>query len=611
VPYAWLIFPEMPGALLVAWGVLWTLRGVDRPWVVWLGRGLAFSVLPWLHTKFVVFLAVFAAGLALRLLRRPAALLAFVAPLAASGIAWLSSFFLIYGSFSPDAPYGSYSDVYVLTRNIPHGLIGILFDQKFGLIVYSPIYLAAVAGAWLAFRDTGTRALGVVLLAAVGLFVGSTARLYMFWGGSSAPARFLVPVLPCLAPFVALAVKQARWPAAKALVGVWMVLGLTVAAAGVVRPDRLMLFSDPHGRARLLEAFQAGSPLSLVVPTFTEPTWTSQLGLLAGWSGAALVALGVLLLAGRRRDGRPFRLAVLVSCTFLLCGAVATARPAAEVRAEIARRGDLDVWWRFDGTRFRTLDYGTLGRVDANRMRELTTLVVDTPANPADDAATVAGPFNLPPGAFDARVWFADTVPTEREVLVTTPAGTVFARATGVLDNPTTLRFELPVAARRVVVQTPRAGTVARPSRVELVPRAITPPGERPDFVVRTLESLPDRQGAYLAYTDEHAYPEGGVFWSRGTAATRVVVVPAGAARVSLTLSTGPKSGLVTLAVGGQRRQVAMVAGELTVVSFEVPATERFVPIDVRSSVMFRPAETDPASTDMRGLGCQVRIHLE
>src|SRR5262249_16120017 len=124
VPHAWMIFPELPGALLVAWAARWVWEGCQASGfrlqasgkalaeartpgpeaehdsvAVWLWRGAALSVLPWLHTKFVVFLAVFGAGVAWRLLRRPRALVSFVTPIAVICGLWLYSFYAIYGSF--------------------------------------------------------------------------------------------------------------------------------------------------------------------------------------------------------------------------------------------------------------------------------------------------------------------------------------------------------------------------------------------------------------------------------------------------------------------------------------------------------------------------------
>ncbi|MEQ1728197.1 MAG: hypothetical protein ABL982_07420, partial [Vicinamibacterales bacterium] len=112
-------------------------------------------------------------------------------------------------------------------------------------------------------------------------------------------------------------------------------------------------------------------------------------------------------------------------------------------------------------------------------------------------------------------------------------------------------------------------------------------------------------------YTDGEAYPEMGTFWTRGTAATTVLVVPAGATRMTLTLSTGPMAGTVSVTSGGRTQQVSMPGNQEQVLALDVPAGSRLVPLTIRSSVMFRPGEVNPSITDMRGLGCQVRIALE
>src|SRR5206468_3293545 len=67
IPQSWLIFPEAPGALIVAWSVLWLVETVPRSTAIWMWRGMVLGFLPWLHTKFVVLLALFGAALAIRL----------------------------------------------------------------------------------------------------------------------------------------------------------------------------------------------------------------------------------------------------------------------------------------------------------------------------------------------------------------------------------------------------------------------------------------------------------------------------------------------------------------------------------------------------------------
>jgi hypothetical protein len=112
----------------------------------------------------------------------------------------------------------------------------------------------------------------------------------MWWGGTSAPERFLVPILPCVAPMIALEINRLRSLVGKTLFGVCLACSLLVAAVGAGWPDRLLLFSDSRGYARLLETIQSGAPLTFSLPTFTHEDWQSPIGPLFGWLLAAGLA---------------------------------------------------------------------------------------------------------------------------------------------------------------------------------------------------------------------------------------------------------------------------------------------------------------------------------
>src|SRR5262245_37953355 len=109
VPAAWLIYPDTAGALVVAWAALWIWKPPAAKSATWFWRGVALALLPWLHTKFVVFLGLFAATLAVQLRHHVRALAAMSAPIALSLAAWLWYFYAIYGVFDPQAPYGVYT----------------------------------------------------------------------------------------------------------------------------------------------------------------------------------------------------------------------------------------------------------------------------------------------------------------------------------------------------------------------------------------------------------------------------------------------------------------------------------------------------------------------
>jgi hypothetical protein len=211
---------------------------------------------------------------------------------------------------------------------------------------------------------------------------------------------------------------------------------------------------------------------------------------------------------------------------------------------------------------------------------------------------------------FDASVWFDSPRTRQGEILVAEPRAT-FGSVSGTLSNPTTFAVTIPVPTRRTQVRVPDLELARSIAEIRLVPKDVVPATLRDVRPARLIESLPGRPRAYLVYTDGEAYPEMGTFWSRGTAATTVLVMPDDASRMALTLSTGPMAGSVTVSYSGRTQQVAMAGNQAQTITLDVPAGARLVPLTIQSAVMFRPSEVNPDSRDTRGLGCQVRIALE
>jgi hypothetical protein len=148
-------------------------------------------------------------------------------------------------------------------------------------------------------------------------------------------------------------------------------------------------------------------------------------------------------------------------------------------------------------------------------------------------------------------------------------------------------------------------------TRVEIVPTVLVSVNERERRSIRRIEALPDRAGAYVIYVDEHAYPEGSVFWTRGTEEAEVLLAPGPYARARVTLHLGPRQGAVRLSLGGQAQSVTVEANGAAEVQLNLPHGQRLVPLRIQSPASFRPSEVDASSDDTRLLGCQVRIDLE
>ena len=244
--HAFTVFPDgVAGvAALIAVRGLAEIAGVRRDrdpstpasWQTLVSSGAALAVLPWLHTRAAVIAA--ALGLAIAgtaIWRRTpwprVAAFAIVPVLSAAG--WFGYFLRVYGTLDPSAPYGGYTQT--AWAHVPAGVAGLLLDAQFGVLGVAPVFALALFGlAWMAIGDpaadrapvgsrTGSRIVAVAIVAAFVGYAIASASYRMWWGGTSAPARFLVPMLLPMAVPIGVAwsrtrglafggVAGARWP---------------------------------------------------------------------------------------------------------------------------------------------------------------------------------------------------------------------------------------------------------------------------------------------------------------------------------------------------------------------------------------------------------------
>ena len=610
VPHAWALYPEIAAAAIVGWALMWSVEDRRASILKWLWRGICLAWLPWLHTKFAILLAGVTLLLLWRLRKRPQDALALLLPIAMSGAAWLAFFRVIYGTFDPQAPYGSYTAQFVKLENVPRGLFGLLLDQKFGLLVYAPIYAWCAWGLTGALRDR--RRLAVLSAAALGVaYAVSSAELFMWWGGSSPPARFLVPVVPLVVPLLAIGIERTRSRAALTTLALAAACTIAVGVGGALGTSDMLLYSPPHGIARMLEAFQGSSPLAAAAPTFTQEDWTTPARALAPW----LVALAAAIAAGwlsARAGWAPLWIATSELAAFAAGVAILMPTFAANVRADSQLRGNLALFDRFDPVRSRAFDYARLARMSPQEWLGQLSLTVDhEPGSDPDVQGRLTDALHLPPGRYESRVWFEGARSQPGAFQAAVGNGYVLGRVDGPLDNPATLAFSMPIAVPSLWMQLTDQSSARAVRRLQLVALDVLPASERPPGKAVTVEALSDRPNAYLAYMDDNAFPERGVFWTRGLARTRVELAPAGAQTVVLTLHVGPRKTGVSLRLGDRTDMLTLQADETRALRFMLRAGILSVPLVVQASAMFRPADVDRSATDTRELGCQVRVELE
>jgi hypothetical protein len=260
------IYPDGPAMAAVAAALLLLVRLSDEASAPVGDRLLAaasigLAALPWLHSRFSVIAAVFDAAIIWRLLRdearpmgaRIGRLMVFCAAPLVCGLWWLGFFQTVYGTPNPAAPYGDTSGpAGTHWQYVPGGFVALIFDGQFGLLTYSPVLIAAVAGWWRPI-DRAFRRAGLESLLAVVLYGAAVATYWMWWAGRPAPpARFFAAVLPALAVPLASAwatgdARRRSW--LSALVGIS--LGITAIIVGV--NHGALAWNDRDGQSQLLQ----------------------------------------------------------------------------------------------------------------------------------------------------------------------------------------------------------------------------------------------------------------------------------------------------------------------------------------------------------------------
>ena len=198
--HSFAVFPDAPGALVVAASILLLLRLSLTPEAVGPRALVAVSFLlaamPWLHTRFVVLSAGLGLAVAWRVLadpsrsaglkRRRAAI--FLLLPCASAVAWFGFFQWIYGTPNPAAPYGN-SGASRATY-VPGGLAGLLFDEQFGLLAYAPVLAFAIVGL---FRTTraAVRVVAIATTAVAVLYLAAVSTLLAVVGWFARQSRAL------------------------------------------------------------------------------------------------------------------------------------------------------------------------------------------------------------------------------------------------------------------------------------------------------------------------------------------------------------------------------------------------------------------------------------
>lgn len=182
-----------------------------------------------------------------------------------------------------------------LTNLKPYqGFFGLLMDQQFGLLWRNPVYLLGLTGMiWVKRKQFAHK---WFLLLTIVPYIATVAAVEFWTGGSTPPARFLVPVLPIVGLFALPALESGILKRVPGMLMIWVATISTLTS--LFAPQFDIYSVDPvMGVARLLTALSraAGYPLTQFFPSYFRTSLTTHL-----WS-ALLVFLVCL---GGRKLGR-------------------------------------------------------------------------------------------------------------------------------------------------------------------------------------------------------------------------------------------------------------------------------------------------------------------
>ena len=600
--HAFAIYPDGFGALWTMVGV-WTLvrleLGLPVSRSMLAGAGAALSLLPWFHTRFALIAGVLGAVLVLRLWpsreRRQALAALLAVPLVAAAT-WFGFFWYVWGSPSPAAPYGAQTNTEL--AYLGRGAAGLLLDQQFGLLTTAPIYALAAVGLWSLARRRPR--LAGELACIVVPYVLTTSAYAMWWGGSSAPARFLIALLPIGALPLAW-----WWPTRS---GPWRILalGLLFVSVLLILPrtlvdDGRMIYNGRSGFDPTLEWLSQSVDLPLAFPSLHRQSIAGAFVTTATWLLAGGLLAAVSRAVGRHplTAGATWTMLVLASAV-LGMSAVTVAWTASGVagitvnRSKVAAigavaSGELETMFRLRPFRVVTanewlgqLDLATTDRAGSPSADDTMIRVAGLPAGDYELVDVGGG---APIGAIDVSTGRNDSP------FVQWRMGDVSQGAGGLV-------LRLPVGVRSATV---RGDATARSQMtdVRLRPIGVRVPANADDR--RASRAALYGQTRVFAF-DEQAYLEPAGFWTRAGGTAVVVIDPAATGQVSLRIRAGAVHTSIELVVGDWIQHLVLTPGQQELVTLPAAGAARPLQLTIRSGAGFRPSAVDSTSDDVRNL---------
>jgi hypothetical protein len=594
-----MVFPDGPAAAAVAVGLYLLARLARDAHAVTVTQlvvgATALAFLPWLHTRFALLAAGLGASIVAALWLAPGRPRAqrwrrtwqFLSVPAVSAVGWFLSFWLIYGSVDPRAPYRGAES---LREWIWGAVAGLFADQQFGLLAFSPVVIAAVIGACRA----ATRPVRLVCVASVVSVVGYTiavASYHMWWAGlPGLPARFLTAALPLLAVPLAVGWRKATSGGRAVLLALlsvsWLITALVIA-----HDHGAFAFNYRDGQAAWLEWLSPVANLPRAWPSFfwgTEGAFLAHVGIwIAVWA-VGWVALRALV---RRHVERADIGRVAVAVWLLVCV-----------------MGSAEAGWWLTGvngldparSQLALLQRDRTWRVAPGAVSQSSAAPVIRPDEaPLSDRPTgvvmAVGP--VPAGSYRVE-WTADDGPPAQLSARVGRSAPLFAWLT---TDGSAQDVVLPAGAAVLSLQVEPVEAAARIA-ARLIPLEVH---RRTGGTARASADYADGRTYFL---DDNVFVEPAGYWVRGGRQAHVIVWRSGAVagtRLPLSLRNGGAANVVTIRVDGWSHTLNLEPWQEAMV--ELPHADALGswPLTIHSASGFQPSASGD-SQDTRYLGVWV-----
>ena len=595
------VFPDGFGAALMAVVVWWLVTDAVAPEHARSPAtvGVALAIMPWLHTRFAVVAGIAGAIIVGRLMHRPdrwRQLAAFLVVPLVSAACWFSYFWVIYGTPDPTFPYGTSTQSALAW--IGRGLIGLLFDQQYGIVAAAPV-MALVPYGFYRLAQQRPR-LAIELLAIAVPYFLVVAAFGMWWGGHSAPARFLTCGLP-----IAVIALAFTWRDATAALRLTMLLfiaiGLGNVAARTALEDGALLFNFRDGYDLLLDRVSATVNVPLAMPSVHRDGPVVALGAALIWLGAA-VAAGILLHSALRRF-RPSAASTwtITTAAFAITASVAatlcwSARPD---RVPLTPASSmLSVIERWNPAReTQAIELPAMRRLEAYAAISRFAIPSDS-RRPQPVDRPLLTLTRVPPANYRIRI--EGTTPLDGSLSLTIGSSPLPLRTWRLKDigpGETMLTAALGAGAASLAIHAD-AIAAQRISRISLRPQIIEG-RESPALAVRAT-SYGD---SHVYFLDAETFMEADGFWTRADSHARVYM-ELGNWPPGFDLQSGPTATDVVISAERWSEEYRLAAHERRHVQIPFgPAV-----VEIRTVGGFRPRDVDPTSKDGRRLGVRVEI---